>query len=171
MAITPEGSSPRNTLVTARRLLLPLLLIEGCIATPLPAGVTDSSILEVIDQRSSEDLAMPSEWDAGASEDLGTLVEWDAGSAADGTPSDGNSQPPAQCMDGIENGAETGVDCGGPLCGKCGIGKGCKAPRDCSSGACREGQCVESVFHPVETYVVGFLPGGLIANDLGAAPL
>lgn len=25
---------------------------------------------------------------------------------------------------------------------------------------------MESVFHPVETDVVGFLPGGLIANDL-----
>jgi len=46
----------------------------------------------------------------------------------------------ASCADGVENGLETGVDCGG-LCGLCGTGKACTAPAQCSSGVCTSGTC------------------------------
>ncbi len=50
--------------------------------------------------------------------------------------------PPATCTDGIKNGAETDVDCGGPTCGKCALTKMCLAGSDCVSATCSGGRCV-----------------------------
>jgi hypothetical protein len=44
--------------------------------------------------------------------------------------------PSASCSDGIRNGNETGVDCGGPTCGSCTPGATCELPTDCDSGRC-----------------------------------
>lgn len=44
------------------------------------------------------------------------------------------------CVDGIQNGAETDVDCGGG-CGPCDISKRCTGANDCSSGFCSGGLC------------------------------
>ena len=53
----------------------------------------------------------------------------EAGSAADAAQdSAGDSQPEAAepgCSDGLQNGQETGVDCGGGACPKCAPGQGC----------------------------------------------
>ncbi len=48
------------------------------------------------------------------------------------TPSPVASSP----TDGIKNGDETDVDCGGRRAPTCGAAKGCKAHADCASGAC-----------------------------------
>jgi hypothetical protein len=48
----------------------------------------------------------------------------------------------ASCSDRRFNGAETAVDCGGPMCVPCGAGEGCRGPTDCLSGDCQGGQCV-----------------------------
>jgi len=40
------------------------------------------------------------------------------------------------CTDGMKNGAETGVDCGGGVCAACGVGSGCSANADCQTAAC-----------------------------------
>ena len=42
----------------------------------------------------------------------------------------------ATCKDGVNNGQETDVDCGGPTCPKCGNEKKCGKPTDCESGNC-----------------------------------
>jgi hypothetical protein len=44
--------------------------------------------------------------------------------------------PPPSCVDGIKNGNETDVDCGGAICGPCPTGKRCNVGADCTSGAC-----------------------------------
>jgi hypothetical protein len=49
-------------------------------------------------------------------------------------------QPPVSCTDGMRNGAETDVDCGGS-CAPCAIGKQCAASSDCQSAVCRFGIC------------------------------
>lgn len=49
--------------------------------------------------------------------------------------------PPDPCKDGVKNGSETDVDCGGPTCGKCALLKSCVAATDCLSGACANNQC------------------------------
>ena len=44
------------------------------------------------------------------------------------------------CNDGMKNGDETDVDCGGS-CNGCADGEGCGAPADCTSGSCNAGVC------------------------------
>ena len=47
------------------------------------------------------------------------------------------------CEDGVQNGNETDVDCGGPDCDPCDNGDGCEGDDDCQSGECDlpSGQC------------------------------
>jgi subtilisin-like proprotein convertase family protein len=42
----------------------------------------------------------------------------------------------AACNDGVLNGNETGLDCGGPDCANCPNGRGCDTGDDCISGFC-----------------------------------
>jgi hypothetical protein len=48
---------------------------------------------------------------------------------------------PASCSDGVKNGGETDVDCGG-ACGPCAVGKACLEDPDCQGNACEHGRCV-----------------------------
>lgn len=45
------------------------------------------------------------------------------------------------CADGVKNGEETDVDCGGPQCGPCGKGATCDLDADCAEGFCWAGTC------------------------------
>jgi formylglycine-generating enzyme required for sulfatase activity len=45
------------------------------------------------------------------------------------------------CTDKIKDGTETDVDCGGPTCFKCTIGKACGGGLDCTSGNCANNAC------------------------------
>jgi hypothetical protein len=49
--------------------------------------------------------------------------------------------PGPTCSDGIQDGYETGVDCGGPSCAPCPSGQGCLGNPDCASGACSSLVC------------------------------
>ena len=58
-----------------------------------------------------------------------------------GVCTNGSCDGPA-CSDGVRNGNETGIDCGGPpSCPRCKVGQGCKASSDCFSGVCWAGVC------------------------------
>jgi hypothetical protein len=46
------------------------------------------------------------------------------------------------CVDGIQNGAETDIDCGGADCVPCSIGEGCLVDSDCGGGLCVADLCV-----------------------------
>src|SRR5207237_1996020 len=46
----------------------------------------------------------------------------------------------ASCSDGLKNGNETDVDCGG-ACPDCGTGKTCGSNGDCQSQVCTSGRC------------------------------
>lgn len=49
---------------------------------------------------------------------------------------------PASCGDGVKNGFETDIDCGGGDCvNGCGAGKTCVVDADCRGGLCVEGKC------------------------------
>jgi formylglycine-generating enzyme required for sulfatase activity len=47
------------------------------------------------------------------------------------------------CNDGqrSDSSGETDIDCGGAICTKCTLGKGCKGDGDCVTGSCGNGQC------------------------------
>jgi hypothetical protein len=51
------------------------------------------------------------------------------------------SMPAPTCTDGVKNGNETDVDCGGGTCPACPAGKSCSAGRDCQSMVCNGGMC------------------------------
>ena len=73
-------------------------------------------------------------------EGLGCKVNGDCTTGYCNTTTLKCSQP--GCNDGAKNGDETGIDCGGPSCGKtCGIGQGCAAAGDCASIRCVASQC------------------------------
>jgi hypothetical protein len=46
------------------------------------------------------------------------------------------------CTDGIKNGDETGLDCGGSVCPKCADCTACAGSGDCESGCCTQGICI-----------------------------
>ena len=48
--------------------------------------------------------------------------------------------PPPTCNDGVKNGNETGVDCGGS-CVRCVNGNTCASRDDCLSGLCLDSNC------------------------------
>jgi hypothetical protein len=50
----------------------------------------------------------------------------------------------AECANGVQDGSETGIDCGGPSCPACATGAPCSINSDCRSGSCRDGACVNS---------------------------
>jgi hypothetical protein len=49
---------------------------------------------------------------------------------------------PPTCTDGVTNGSETDVDCGGTTCDKCADGLNCINGNDCQSGVCSAGRCM-----------------------------
>jgi len=51
----------------------------------------------------------------------------------------GQCQP--SYTDGIKDGTETDIDCGGGTCSTCATGKMCAAGADYTSGICSGGQC------------------------------
>lgn len=53
----------------------------------------------------------------------------------------GACPPGPTCTDGVKNGTETDIDCGGGTCPPCGTDKACQAARDCASGVCTNQVC------------------------------
>jgi hypothetical protein len=76
---------------------------------------------------------------------------WGQGAPPDGSPGDASSgQAPdltnVSCSDGVKDGAETDVDCGGGICNACRDGLRCLTESDCASQACLKTRlCAPSV--------------------------
>lgn len=60
----------------------------------------------------------------------------------DGYQCDAVSGSCYSCSDGIQNGDETGVDCGGSECSRCQTGSSCHEDNDCESMNCQNELCV-----------------------------
>lgn len=58
-------------------------------------------------------------------------------------PDSGPQAPPARSDDGIQNGTETDVDCGGANAPKCAEGKRCQADDDCLGACDYKNQCID----------------------------
>jgi formylglycine-generating enzyme required for sulfatase activity len=56
-------------------------------------------------------------------------------------PTEETPPPPASASDGIKNGDETDVDCGGTSGAKCADAQGCAVAADCTSGVCKANAC------------------------------
>jgi hypothetical protein len=51
--------------------------------------------------------------------------------------------PPPPCANGVKDGDETGIDCGGSCPNRCPVGQGCSSQNDCASAICNSNQCVD----------------------------
>jgi hypothetical protein len=93
------------------------------------------------------------------------------------------------CNDGVTNGSETDVDCGGPECAPCANQDACAVSSDCASGRCNAGVCapwsrrlggphfdayymaVDTAFDPSGNLAVtGILQGPAEVGDTAPAP-
>jgi hypothetical protein len=78
----------------------------------------------------------------------------------------------ASCFDGIQNGPESDVDCGGD-CLPCERGDACRVPRDCYSGRCAETVCEEQIYEKSQPVPAGYrvetstADGAAIARTIG----
>ncbi|AKT41416.1 hypothetical protein [Chondromyces crocatus] len=68
------------------------------------------------------------------------------GTTSGGGP-DAGTPPPGTCRDGIQNGTETDVDCGGLYCERCREGQHCRENYDCKKGVCAGGVCHKDAFN------------------------
>jgi hypothetical protein len=78
---------------------------------------------------------------------FGTIIVLAGGPSTTSYTVDMPSIPSAatpSCRNGVMDGLETDVDCGGSGCPGCAIGKVCKVNLDCQSGNCSAGHCVAS---------------------------
>jgi hypothetical protein len=76
-------------------------------------------------------------------------VPWAPGAGPGNAPTGMNACLPPTCADGVRNGTETGVDCGGdPSCPRCGDDDHCIKDTDCLSGECEGSRCVPSASGP-----------------------
>jgi hypothetical protein len=58
------------------------------------------------------------------------------------TETSSTTDAPDECADGTQNGAETDIDCGGPVCAPCNDGQACLEDSDCASASCVDNLCV-----------------------------
>ena len=72
-----------------------------------------------------------------------------------------------RCDDGIQNGDETDVDCGGAVCAACGRGQSCSTDADCRTWQCDNGVCVGTEI-VCETPQIGDLKIAEIFNYVSA---
>lgn len=78
---------------------------------------------------------------------------------------------PLPCVNGVRDGAETDVDCGGGTCRKCAGGRHCQSDGDCFSGRCDPGSgacfSLQTVsFAEAVSYPAGSKSYALFAGDL-----
>lgn len=70
---------------------------------------------------------------------------------------------PASCHDGVKNGGETDVDCGGSCGAACEVGRGCAQGRDCESNVCEGGVCAANPCASAQ-------PGEVVINEVMSNP-
>ncbi|MFO7563917.1 MAG: hypothetical protein R6X02_14820 [Enhygromyxa sp.] len=107
------------------------------------AGTNDGSEAESGDDMSSGD----GDGDSTGDGDGESTGDGDGESTGDG---DGDELPPS-CFNGVQDGDETDVDCGGSCGDTCLDGDLCMVDGDCITGLCNTGVCKDPVCNPDES--------------------
>ena len=136
----PAGPTPVKsaTVATARSVTVSSAGLAGLDISTAPGANGVITVFSI--ENGPSKLRMCTQYAAG----LGSTVAWKpSGSGFSLTAKKGvGITCPATCDDGIQNGGETGVDCGGPTsCPRCAPGGGCASGSDCASGVCSGGIC------------------------------
>lgn len=111
-------------------LALLILILASCsIQDPLAISNTGKG-------NSDTDLDVHSDVDTATGDDAKDAVNSD-----DARDRDSDTDLAPTCEDGVQNNAETDIDCGGPNCPPCNADASCQGASDCVSGVCSEGIC------------------------------
>src|ERR1700722_1983747 len=102
-------------------LVVAVALSAGCSGSPSTTPTNSPSDASTNDARPANDAA--------STNDAESATET---STAEAGAESGVAGP--TCTDGVKDGSETDVDCGGGTCSGCAVGKGCAANGDCTSG-------------------------------------
>lgn len=113
---------------TLLSVVLPLALgvacAPGCSSNTVAAAIQDSGSSGLGDVIYPKKDAGKIHVDANLDAAMDTTIPFDAGT----------------CFDGVKDGDETDIDCGGS-CVACPVGEGCAKGTDCASGVCTAGKC------------------------------
>ncbi len=114
-------------------------------SSPPDRSIADLAVIDLF----APDLAEETDQASPPVPDLSTIPDWatlpDLSSSPDLSPSpDLAGAWLAHCQDGVKDGFETDVDCGGGACRACAGGKTCKLGLDCLTGVCAKGACSAS---------------------------
>jgi hypothetical protein len=137
------------------RPIFVLILIAGCGGDPAPQMMMqespDFSDTSVDLAMSKPDMAKPVCVSSGCGaatcgavvDNCGDTIQC-GGCNADSVCSSNRCVP--HCGNGVKDGDESDVDCGGATCGKCALDKGCAGQSDCAAGTCDSNVCRAGTF-------------------------
>ena len=118
-----------------------LVAVGAAIASPIACSTADTSV-DPGDEAGTSDAALI---DGGGGADT-AAPDLDKACVTGSDCSSGVCGPDKKCKsptssDFVKNGDETDIDCGGANAKPCPDGKGCAAPKDCTSAVCTAGIC------------------------------
>lgn len=150
---------------TAQTMFLRLGLVASCVGRPdCPAGQTciegrcalsaiDTDLLRAYTTPQGDDRGARVECssgtqfiDTGTRAPLAVTPPGQCGAGEACTEGLCYGRAPSLCQDGLRDGSETDVDCGGGGCQPCTGGRGCITDADCVSGSCGAGTCAYERF-------------------------
>ena len=112
-------------------------------------GLGDTGAHDVREASADSHLPMADAHEAGPAPHEAGLDAHEAGPAPHEAGLDAHEAAAAPtCTDGIKNGTETGIDCGGGTCPACADALGCKVSTDCESGVCTSNRCAAPACGP-----------------------
>jgi len=120
-----------TTTTRGRALRLFALAAATAAACSSPADLAGD-----VEEASAADASVPMDDAAATADGSGDGSAARDADAADAAASDADAGPEARPDDGIKNGTETDVDCGGSGNPKCDVGKACLGHGDCASDGC-----------------------------------
>lgn len=118
------------------------LLSSGLIATGL-TGCADPCSDDGLLQSDVSDCPVASGGGSDTEGETETVTEGQTESDSDADTLETDSNGGGDCMDGMQNGDETDVDCGGSCSEKCDDGEGCLEDADCMSDQCGDDSTCE----------------------------
>jgi VCBS repeat protein len=95
---------------------------------------------------------------------LSCMLAFSAVISCGGSGGGGGGGGTASCTDGMKNGNETDVDCGGSCPNRCAVGKACGANNDCQTEACCNNVCLGD-FASLKFDPPAFVAAGAIGGD------
>lgn len=113
------------------------VLLAACGGSESSGPATSTTVTSTTDAGGSTGDSGGSTSDAGGS----TADSGSSSTSGDSGGSNGDAGPYAGCLNGVKDGDESDVDCGGATCRRCEDGQACEDAADCVNLSCPAGLC------------------------------